>query len=277
MYHHRITRGMSRGGVSLLRRMPWGGTPVWFAAVMAVLMLITAGTAYRAAVARVPSDASATVKLPVPLKQFPLQVASWAGSDLPIPETTADYMRQNFADDFISRRYVNASQGQWADVYVVYCSSRPGGILGHQPRVCFPAHGWIHDGTVTSEIASSSGRPISCLVHRFHKPAPAFQEIVVLSFYILNGQITLSENDFSGFLGRRPNVSGDPARYVAQVQVSSAYENSIRTATAQMADIILAFLPDQKGRQGAADLGGQWEPRRDVPPSGADPKSGTSD
>ena len=67
---------------------------------------------------------------------------------------------------------------------------------------------------------------------------------MVLSFYILNGQITVSENDFSSLVGRLPNVSGDPARYVAQVQVSSTYEHSIRTAAAQMADIILAFLPD---------------------------------
>jgi len=255
--------------------MPGGGTPVWFAALLAVVLLITAGAAYRAAMARIPSGAVAAVRLPVPLAQFPTQVAGWVGKDLPIPETTADYMRQNFADDFISRRYVNASLGQWADVYVVYCSSRPGGILGHQPRVCFPAHGWIHDGTVTSEVVSSSGRPISCLIHRFHKPAPSFQEIVVLSFYILNGQITLSENDFSGPLGRRPNVSGDPARYVSQVQVSSIYEHSVRTAAAQMADTILAFLPDQNGHQAAADLLGQWGPRRDLSPSGADARSGS--
>lgn len=276
MYHNQVMRGRSRGSVSLLRKMLGGRTPVWLAAVVAVLMLVTAGFAYRAASARMP-DAVTAVQLPVPLKQFPLQVASWAGSDLPIPETTEEYMRKNFADDFISRRYVNASQGQWADVYVVYCSSRPGGILGHQPRVCFPAHGWIHDGTVTSEIVSSSGRPISCLIHRFHKPAPSFQEIVVLSFYILNGQITLSEDDFSGWGSRMPNISGDPARYVSQVQISSVYENSIRTAAAQMADTILRFLPDQNGHQGAADLAGQWEPKRDVVPSGAGAKSGSSD
>jgi hypothetical protein len=276
MYHNRMTRGRSRGSVSLLRKMPGGGTPVWLAAVVAVLMLITAGAAYRAASARMP-DAVTAVQLPVPLKQFPLQVANWVGSDLPIPETTEEYMRKNFADDFISRRYLNASQGQWADLYVVYCSSRPGGILGHQPRVCFPAHGWIHDGTVTSEIASSSGRPISCLIHRFHKPAPSFQEIVVLSFYILNGQITLSENDFSGWWSRMPNISGDSARYVAQVQISSVYENSIRTAAVQMADTILTFLPDQNGHQRAADLGGQWEPRRNVSPWEAGAKSGTSE
>jgi hypothetical protein len=256
--------------------MPGGGTPVWLAAVMAVLLLVTAGYAYRAATAHMPGAAVATVKLPIPLEQFPLQVAGWVGQDLPLPETTAEYMRKNFADDFISRRYVNASVGQWADVYVVYCSSRPGGILGHQPRVCFPAHGWIHDGTVTSEIASSSGRPISCLIHRFHKPAPSFQEIVVLSFYILNGQITLSENDFSGPLGRRPNVSGDPARYVSQVQVSSVYENSVRTAAAQMADTILAFLPDQSGHQSAADLLGPWGPSRNISPVGAGAKAGSA-
>ena len=138
MYHNRVMRGRSRGSVSLLRKMPGGRTPVWLAAVLAVVMLITAGVAYRAAVARVPNDAVAAVQLPVPLKQFPLQVASWVGSDLPIPETTAEYMRQNFADDFISRRYVNASQGQWADVYVVYCSSRPGGHPGPSAPGVFP-------------------------------------------------------------------------------------------------------------------------------------------
>jgi hypothetical protein len=277
MYHNRIMRGTSRGSVSLRRKMPGGGTPVWLAAVLAVLMLITAGFAYRTAVARVPRGAVAAVQLPVPLKQFPLQMASWAGSDLPIPETTEEYMRKNFADDFISRRYVNASQGQWADVYLVYCSSRPGGILGHQPRVCYPAHGWIHDGTVTSEITSGAGRPIGCLIHRFHKPAPAFVEVVVLSFYVLNGQITLSEKDFSTFSGRMPNISGDPARYVAQVQISSGYEHSVRTAAAQMADTILSFLPDQNGHQDVADLGGQWEPKRAITPVEAGAKSGTSD
>ena len=255
---------MSCGMVPLSRTRPWGGTPVWLAAVVAVLMLVTAGFGYRAAAVHMPGAAVAAVKLPVSLKQLPMQVAGWVGEDLPIPETTEEYMRRNFADDFISRRYVDASQGLWTDVYVVYCSSRPGGILGHQPRVCFPAHGWIHDGTVTSEITSGSGRPISCLIHRFHKSPPASQEIVVLSFYILNGQITLSEDDFSGPLGRRPNVSGDSARYVAQVQISSVYEHSIRTAAAQMADTILAFLPDQNGHQGATDLTGQREPRRDV-------------
>jgi hypothetical protein len=216
---------------------------------------MTAGAGYRAAAARLQAP-SAPVVLPMPLKEVPMEADGWVGEDLPIPEVTQTYMKTNFADDYISRRYVNTAEGLGADVYVVYCSSRPGGILGHKPRVCFPAHGWIHDGTVPSQVVSRSGRTIGCLIHRFHKPAPAYQQVVVLSFYVLNGRITLTERDFSGFWGRRPNVSGNPARYVAQVQVSSILEHSARAGAAQMADIVLAFLPDHNGHVAAANAGG---------------------
>jgi len=63
----------------------------------------------------------------------------------------------------------------------------------------------------------------------------------------LNGQITTDESDFSSPLGRRPNIAGDPARYVAQVQISSVVENSIRTAAKEITDLILDYLPDEKG------------------------------
>ena len=78
--------------------------------------------------------------------------------------------------------------------------------------------------------------------------------MIVASFYILNGQITSDESDFSGPLGRRPNIAGDPARYVAQVQISSVLENSIRTAAEEIADLILTFLPDRNGKVTAAQF-----------------------
>ena len=254
MDRNRTNCGVWREAGFLSRRRSGGGTPVWLSAVVAVVLLITTGFAYRAAAARVYGAVPTAVRLPVPLKQVPAQIGDWVGQDLTIPETTDVYMRQNFADDYISRRYFNAKEGLLADIYVVYCSSRPGGILGHQPLVCFPGNGWTHDQTVTSQLVSRSGRPIDCLVHRFHKPLPAYQQTVVLNFYILNGQITLSERDFSSWWGRRPNVSGDPARYVAQVQISASLESSARTAASQMVDTFLTFLPGQKslGNAGAS-------------------------
>jgi hypothetical protein len=81
-----------------------------------------------------------------------------------------------------------------------------------------------------------------------------YEQIVVLNFYILNGRITADEKDFSGLLDRKPNIAGDPARYVAQVQISSVLENSIRTAAKDMADVILDFLPDKDGKVRATQI-----------------------
>jgi hypothetical protein len=74
-----------------------------------------------------------------------------------------------------------------------------------------------------------------------------------LNFYVLNGQITTEEKDFSGPLGRRPNIGGDPARYVAQVQISSVQESSVRQAAKDMTDLIAVFFPDENGKVKASE------------------------
>jgi hypothetical protein len=224
-----------------------GKVSVWFIWILAVLLLVSSGITYRLLASHFELLFDTPISLPVPLSALPAQIGDWMGTDLVIRSTTKEYMEKNFADDFLSRRYINAATGAWADVYIVYCSSRPGGILGHQPRVCYPVHDWVHDSTEPSQFISRTGRQISCLIHRFHKTAPTHNQTVILNFYILNGQITAGENDFSGPWGRRPNIAGDPARYVSQVQISSVLENSIREAAKDITDLILDFLPDENG------------------------------
>jgi hypothetical protein len=217
---------------------------VW---MLAVLLLMLFGILYRGVAGRLQAAYQSPVKLPISLSEFPKEIGNWVGVDMPIRSTTKEYMERNFADDFLSRRYINSQNKLWADVYVVYCSTRPGGILGHQPQVCYPSAGWIWDSTDESYFVSVAGRRISCLVHRFHMPEPQYQETAILNFYILNGQITIREDDFSGLLGRMPNVAGNPARYVVQVQISSVVENSIREMAKAIADPILDFFPDENG------------------------------
>lgn len=221
-----------------------GKTFAWFVWFLAVFLLISAGTAYRVLA---PLVVDAPITLPIRLSAFPVEISDWVGKELPIPAITKEYMEKNFADDFTNRRYINTTTKAWADVYIVYCASRPGSMLGHRPQVCYPGHGWIHESTKPYQFTSQAGREILCLKHRFLKPAPLYDEIVVLNFYILNGQITANEKDFSGLLGRWPNLAGDPARYVAQVQISSVLEISARTAAIDMTDLILTFLPDENG------------------------------
>jgi len=220
-----------------------GKSLMWIAWILSILVLVSAGIAYRAPAERIRRLGEDPIALPVPLSEFPTKVGDWSGSDLGIRSTTEDYMRDNFADDFFSRRYDNSAGKGWADVYVVYCASRPGGILGHRPRVCYLAHGWQHKGTEKIQFTSANGRVIDYLVHRFYKPPPEYYEMIVLSFYVVNGRVTASERDFSGPLGRRPNLARDPSRYVAQVQISSTVRKSVESALAEMADAILEFLP----------------------------------
>lgn len=229
---------------------------VWLVWVLAILLLIGSGIVYRLVASHLQLVVKAPIVLPVPLGSLSTQIGNWTGTELAIRATTREYMEKNFADDFLSRRYLDSSKNIWADVYVVYCSSRPGGILGHRPGVCYPAHGWIHDSTERSQFTSAAGRQVACLVHRFHKPAPMSDQTVILNFYVLNGQITADEDDFSGPFSRRPNIGRDPARYVAQIQISSVLENSVRTAAGDMTDMILSFLPDENGQVRATGFPG---------------------
>jgi len=218
---------------------------VW---ILAILLLVSAGIAYRIPARRLKHLGEEPFMLSVPLYNFPKQIGKWLGSDINIPTTTREYMEKNFADDFCSRRYVDSIEKIWADIYVVYCASKPGGILGHRPGVCYPAHGWLLDTTEASQFTTQSGRQIECLIQKFSKPAPSLDEVVVLSFYVRNGQITTKENDLSGLFGRKFNLSKDPSRYVAQVQISSVLESSVRKAAQDVADYIISFLPDENSK-----------------------------
>lgn len=228
------------------------GTSMWPAIALAIVLLIGAGEGYRAGARRLNLIFGNPVKLPLPLSAIPMQVGAWSGKAQTLRSTTDDYLRANFADDYISRNYFNKDKRILADLYVVFCSSRPAGLLGHKPDVCLPMNGYTLDKTTRVEVVTRTGQKIPCRIQQFHKPAPDYSERSVLSFYVVNGQITLSEDEFSGFWGRRPNLSGDLARYVVQVQITAPVDSSARLAAADLVDVILTFLPDRHGRVKAA-------------------------
>ena len=211
--------------------------------LISFLLLLISGMVYRTVVTHLEDSLSLPVTLPVSLAVFPTQIGEWTGEDVSIPENV---IRIAGNDDYIYRIYRNRQTGHWVNVYVAY-SGRPRTMVGHRPDVCYGAAGWICEVTIHSEFQSSDLDPVPCLIHRFRKPGPGGTEIVVLNYYILNGQITNNEDGFSGLGWRTPNISGDPARYVAQVQISASLESQVRLAAARMTDLICDFLPDQNG------------------------------
>lgn len=227
-----------------------GGTmPIRFAWILSLLLLVSSGVAYRVVASRLELVVGTPVTLPVPLEALPRQIGHWLGENVPIP---ANIQRVAGNDAFLNRLYANTVSNQWANVYIAY-TAHPRTMLGHRPQVCYVAAGWVHDRTEQTEVTSANGRMIPCLMHYFHRYTADREETAVLSFYVVNGQLTCDESVFSGVGWRTPNISGDPAYYVAQVQISSVLENSVRAATEDIAEPVLDLLPDQSGKVRAAE------------------------
>jgi hypothetical protein len=226
-----------------------GKVPIYLVWILAVFLLISSGITYRVLASRLKLVVDIPVKLPVPLSAFPKQIGPWVGKDVPIPQ---NIQRAAKNDAFLNRLFVNKLSNQWANVYIAY-TAHPRTMLGHRPQICYVAGGWVHEGTELTKVTSSTGREFPCLLHRFHRPSPETEEIVVLNFYIVNGRLTSDERVFSGVGWRTPNIDGNPAHYVAQVQISSVFENSIRSAAKDIVDLVLDYFPDENGKVRAAE------------------------
>jgi hypothetical protein len=219
------------------------------ACVFALIAMAICGFAYKTIAYRLYQSADSKASLPVALKTFPIAIGDWLGKDIPLEQSVAQAAGN---DDFCNRVYVNKNTNSWANVYIAY-SIRPRTMLGHRPDACYVGAGWIHDSTEPSSFVSKSGIKIPCLLHRFHLPQPRQEELVVLNFYIINGQTSARESGFSGIEWRAPNINGDIAHYVAQVQISSALENLVRAAAADTADSILRFFPGENTKAEAVE------------------------
>jgi len=222
-----------------------GKARFWSVCLLAAITLLVSGSIYRVTSLRLQTISEIPITLPVPLSEFPIRVDDWVGKDVPI---SASVQRVAGNDDFLNRMYVDESRNQWVNVYIAY-SARPRTMIGHRPQACYRGGGWLHDGTEKAELSLFSGKKLPCLVHRFHKPDANRTETVVLNFYIVNGQLTDDESVFSGLGWRTPNIAGNAARYVAQIQISSTLENSVRRAAIAFTESIQKFFPDGSWQQ----------------------------
>ncbi len=211
---------------------------------ISVSILAASATVFHVYSNRMDRGLANPVKLPVPLSAFPMELGDWQGQDVELSDAIKKVAGN---DDYISRYYRNRETYKSASLYVAF-SGRPRYMKGHKPTVCYPAAGWIHKGSENHLLETMSGKTIPCLIHRFYKIKPFDQEVVVLNFYLVNGKLTTDESTFDGLAFRRPNIEGDPARYVAQIQISSTNEHSVLEAGRDLVDEVLRYFPDESGR-----------------------------
>lgn len=223
---------------------------LWLYALVLILLTVS-GIAYRTMASYLRIHERTPVMPPRHLSTLPMQWGDWAGNDVPVALNT---LRVAKNDDYINRVYVNNKTREWVNLYIAY-TARPRTMIGHQPDVCYPAGGWIHSQTDHIEVVTRYGRHIPCLLHRFHRPKPGYEVQIVLNYYVVNGRITDDERVFTGVGWRTPNIEGDPARYVAQIQISSVAESAVLSAAREMSEVLIDILPDENGNVGMVRSG----------------------
>ncbi len=206
---------------------------------MGLVVIAGAGGYYRYAAVHLDAISQMPLLPPIPLENFPMDFGPWQGRDVPIAETV---LRAAGNDDHLSRFYVDAAANLGATLYVGY-TAEPRRMLGHRPEVCYVGSGWIHDHTHQELIRTKSGKEITCLIHRFYKTGLAYEEVFVLNYYIVNGELTTDHKTFEGLRWRRPKQAGGRLEYVAQIQISSLSEQAARLLAKEIADPIMDYMP----------------------------------
>lgn len=75
--------------------------------------------------------------------ELPVVVGDWVGEDVPVMAAAVALLKPNA---LINRRYVNWRTGESASLLLVQVRD-PRDLLGHYPPNCYPAHGYVPDGT----------------------------------------------------------------------------------------------------------------------------------
>jgi len=92
------------------------------------------------------------------LSSFPLELKSWAGTDIPIPAETRKSLGTG---EFLQRTYKDpVSGGPYVDLYVAYIPDQHA-LFRHLPQVCLEGAGWspVESGTTTLAFPGDASFP----------------------------------------------------------------------------------------------------------------------
>ena len=128
----------------------------------------------------------APVLLSRPLKNFPLELGTWHGSDVPLD---AEILKVAAVDDYLNRVY-RAPDGRVLGLYVGYYKSQQTGDAIHSPKNCLPGSGWQPVTAGRLDISLSNGAVAPVNLYIIEK---GLDRQVVLYWYQSHGRIIASE------------------------------------------------------------------------------------
>jgi EpsI family protein len=96
-----------------------------------------------------------------PLQTFPLQLGSWDGTDVPIPEESLQVLGPG---DYMLREYENQQTPQpQVSLFIAYVPSQRAGDTIHSPKNCLPGHGWspVQSERIVLSVSSHQPFPVN--------------------------------------------------------------------------------------------------------------------
>lgn len=208
----------------------------WQRWLLAAILVVTCGVVYRLLAYNY--GRSTGTNIAVQLEDLPDSFGGWSATGNCTSQRVSGKVE-------LQRHYINEATGGRVQVYVVH-TNQPALMLGHRPDVCYAGDGWTYDGQQQWQFETASSRTIACKIHRFHKPIADYEELVVLSFYVLGGEIVSEQASFESLKWQTANPKNDSGHYLGQVQIISRYEGSVRQAAQMVADEIVTLLLDKE-------------------------------
>jgi len=219
---------------SALNRNEPGRFPVRAAAVAASLLMLIFGTTYRVVDARLETPVKTPPISQAALDRFPSQIGEWEGQDVAMDEAT---IRQTDTDARINRQYSRRS-GLGAISFYVASGVKARDLMPHHPEVCYIGAGWTLVSRRATELPLTDGTALPCNILQFSRGALGAQRIIVLDYYIVDGQRC---PDVSRLRSKAWHGSG-AVRYVAQVQITTGVAETQPANVAEM--LICGFAAD---------------------------------
>lgn len=185
--------------------------PVIVAAVAASVLMLVFGLAYRVLAARLEAPVNTTPISPDALGRLPLQIGDWTGVDVPMDEKL---VQATDTDAHLNRRYTRRGGLDTVSFYVA-SGVKARDLMPHRPEVCYTGAGWTLVDRRSVELPLNAAVKLPCNVLQFSRGALNTEKIVVLDYYLVDGQYCA---DVSLLRSKAWRGSGT-VRYVAQVQI----------------------------------------------------------
>jgi len=185
--------------------------PVIIATVVASFIMLSFGIGYRVLAARLAAPVDTIALSPEALERLPLQIGDWTGRQVPLDDAV---VRATDTDAHINRSYSRRNSLESLGLYIAY-GVKARDLAPHRPEVCYTGAGWTLIDRRSMELPLSNEMKVPFNLLQFSRGILNKQGVVVLDYYIVDGQYCRDVSQLRLKAWRGSGAIG----YVAQVQI----------------------------------------------------------